>query len=396
MNLHEYQSKNILEQYGIRVAKRFLACNADEAFDAAMKLKEITGSDTCAIKAQVHAGGRGKAGGIKIAQSPKEAKELAAQIIGMRLITPQTNATGKLVKKVLVEQNLYYVGPDNVQEFYISISCDRRNEKNVILYSPMGGVDIEKIAEDSPNMIFKEFIDPVVGLMPFQTRKIAFNLGLSGDAFADMLDFITKLYRAYIDIDASLVEINPVLKTSDNLIYPADAKIVLEDSALFRHPDLKKLQDIEEENELELQACEAGLNYVKLDGNVACMVNGAGLAMATMDLIAIAGAKPANFLDIGGSASAEQIEKGFNIILKDPSVKAILINIFGGIVRCDRVAQGILKACKNLNKIDLPIIARIQGTNANMAKEILENSNLKILTANSLDDVIECIKKLNI
>ncbi|HQP90806.1 MAG TPA: succinate--CoA ligase subunit beta, partial [Bacteroidales bacterium] len=278
MNLHEYQSKNLLEQFGIKVGKRFLAYNPDEAYEAALNLKELTGSEICAVKAQVHAGGRGKAGGVKIAKSPEEAKKLASQIIGMRLVTPQTDENGKLVRKVLIEQNLYYEGKENVQEFYMSISCDRKNEKNVILYSTQGGMEIEKVAEATPNLIFKEFINPITGLMPYQARKIAFDLGLNGDAFNDMLDFIAKLYQAFIGTDASLLEINPVLKTSDNQIYPADAKIVLDDSALYRHPELSGLRDLEEENQLELEANAAGLNYVKLDGNVACMVNGAGLA----------------------------------------------------------------------------------------------------------------------
>ncbi len=396
MNLHEYQSKNLLEQFGIKVGKRFLAYNPDEAYESALNLKELTGSEICAVKAQVHAGGRGKAGGVKIAKSPEEAKKLASQIIGMRLVTPQTDENGKLVRKVLIEQNLYYEGKENVQEFYMSISCDRKNEKNVILYSTQGGMEIEKVAEATPNLIFKEFINPITGLMPYQARKIAFDLGLNGDAFNDMLDFISKLYQAFIGTDASLLEINPVLKTSDNQIYPADAKIVLDDSALYRHPELSGLRDLEEENQLELEANAAGLNYVKLDGNVACMVNGAGLAMATMDLIAIAGAKPANFLDVGGSASSEQIEKGFRIILKDSTVKAILVNIFGGIVRCDRVANGIIEAYRNVKNINIPIIVRLQGTNAQLAKEILESSNLKLIPANTLDEVIECIKKLNL
>ena len=331
-----------------------------------------------------------------ILDSLRQAKKLASQIIGMRLVTPQTDENGKLVRKVLIEQNLYYEGKENVQEFYMSISCDRKNEKNVILYSTQGGMEIEKVAEATPNLIFKEFINPITGLMPYQARKIAFDLGLNGDAFNDMLDFIAKLYQAFIGTDASLLEINPVLKTSDNQIYPADAKIVLDDSALYRHPELSGLRDLEEENQLELEANAAGLNYVKLDGNVACMVNGAGLAMATMDLIAIAGAKPANFLDVGGSASSEQIEKGFRIILKDPTVKAILVNIFGGIVRCDRVANGIIEAYRNVKNINIPIIVRLQGTNAQLAKEILESSNLKLIPANTLDEVIECIKKLNL
>ena len=396
MNLHEYQSKNLLEQFGIKVGKRFLAYNPDEAYEAALNLKELTGSEICAVKAQVHAGGRGKAGGVKIAKSPEEAKKLASQIIGMRLVTPQTDENGKLVRKVLIEQNLYYEGKENVQEFYMSISCDRKNEKNVILYSTQGGMEIKKVSEATPNLIFKEFINPITGLMPYQARKIAFDLGLNGDAFNDMLDFIAKLYQAFIGTDASLLEINPVLKTSDNQIYTEDAKIILDNSALYRHPELSGLRDLEEENQLELEANAAGLNYVKLDGNVACMVNGAGLAMATMDLIAIAGAKPANFLDVGGSASSEQIEKGFRIILKDPTIKAILVNIFGGIVRCDRVANGIIEAYRNVKNINIPIIVRLQGTNAQLAKEILESSNLKLIPANTLDEVIECIKKLNL
>lgn len=382
MNLHEYQGKDILSGFGVRIQRGIVAQNAKEAVAAAKQLTEQTGTSWYVIKAQVHAGGRGKGGGVKLAKSLQEVETIAGQIIGMNLITPQTSATGKKVHQVLICEDVYYPGKSETSEFYMSVLLNRATGRNMIMYSTEGGMNIETVAEETPHLIFTEEIDPRVGLMPFQARKVAFNLGLSGLAFKEMTIFVTALYTAYVKSDASLFEINPVLKTSDDKIMAVDAKVTIDDNALFRHKDYLALRDLREENPIEVEANEVGLNYVDLDGNVGCMVNGAGLAMATMDLIKQAGGEPANFLDVGGTADAARVEAAFRIILKDPNVKAILINIFGGIVRCDRVAQGIVDAYKNLgNAIKIPIIVRLQGTNADIAKELIDNSGLNVQSA---------------
>lgn len=382
MNVHEFQGKEILAQFGVGIQRGIVATTPEEAVAAAKQLTEETGTGWHVIKAQVHAGGRGKGGGVKLAKSLDEVKTLANQIIGMQLVTPQTTAEGKKVHQVLVAEDVYYPGDSEPNEFYISVLLNRTSGRNMILYSTEGGMDIENVAEQTPELIFTEEIDPLVGLLPFQARKIAFNLGLSGVAFKGMVKFVTALYKAYVGADASLFEINPVLKTSDDKIIAVDAKVTLDDNALFRHPDFAALRDIREENPTDVAAREVGLNYVDLDGNVGCMVNGAGLAMATMDLIKQAGGEPANFLDVGGTADAARVEAAFRIILQDPSVKAILINIFGGIVRCDRVAQGIVDAYKNMgDAIKVPIIVRLQGTNADIAKELIDSSGLKVESA---------------
>jgi succinyl-CoA synthetase beta subunit len=382
MNLHEYQGKEILSSFGVRIQRGIVAQNAQEAVAAAKQLTNETGTSWHIIKAQVHAGGRGKGGGVKLAKNLQEVETIANQIIGMNLITPQTSAEGKKVHQVLVAEDVYYPGESETNEFYMSVLLNRSTGHNMIMYSTEGGMDIETVAEETPHLIFKEEIDPATGLLPFQARRIAFNLGLSGLAFKEMVKFVMALYRAYDKSDASLFEINPVLKTSDNKIMAVDAKVTIDDNALYRHKDYIDLRDIREENPIEVEAKEAGLNYVDLDGNVGCMVNGAGLAMATMDLIKQAGGEPANFLDVGGTADAERVEIAFRIILKDPNVKAILINIFGGIVRCDRVAQGVVDAYKNMgDAIKIPIIVRLQGTNADIAKELIDNSGLDVQSA---------------
>ncbi|MBT8263122.1 MAG: ADP-forming succinate--CoA ligase subunit beta [Bacteroidia bacterium] len=381
MNLHEYQGKEILHSFGVEIQRGIVATTASEAVDAAKKLTEDTGTGWHVIKAQVHAGGRGKGGGVKLAKNLQEVEALAGQIIGMNLITPQTSAEGKKVHQVLIAEDVYYPGDSEPEEYYMSVLLDRAKGRNMIMYSTEGGMDIETVAEETPHLIFTEEIDPAVGLLPFQARRIAFNLGLSGTAFKKMTRFVTALFTAYIKSDSSLFEINPVLKTSDDRIIAVDAKVTLDDSALFRHKDYAALRDEREENPMEVEARAVGLNYVDLDGNVGCMVNGAGLAMATMDLIKQAGGEPANFLDVGGTADAERVEAAFKIILKDPSVKAILVNIFGGIVRCDRVAQGIVDAYKNMGNINVPIIVRLQGTNADIAKDIIDNSGLDVQSA---------------
>jgi succinyl-CoA synthetase beta subunit len=382
MNLHEYQGKDILSSFGVRIQRGIVAQNAQEAVAAAKQLTDETGTSWHVIKAQVHAGGRGKGGGVKLAKNLREVETIAGQIIGMQLITPQTSAEGKKVHQVLVAEDVYYPGESETDEFYMSVLLNRGTGHNMIMYSTEGGMDIETVAEETPHLIFKEEIDPATGLLPFQARRIAFNLGLSGLAFKEMVKFVMALYKAYDKSDASLFEINPVLKTSDNKIMAVDAKVTIDDNALYRHKDYIDLRDVREENPIEVEAKEAGLNYVDLDGNVGCMVNGAGLAMATMDLIKQAGGEPANFLDVGGTADAERVEIAFRIILKDPNVKAILINIFGGIVRCDRVAQGIVDAYKNMgDAIKIPIIVRLQGTNADIAKELIDNSGLDVQSA---------------
>jgi len=381
MNLHEYQGKEILNSFGVEIQRGIVATTPDEAVDAAKKLTDDTGTGWHVIKAQVHAGGRGKGGGVKLAKSLDEVRSVSDQIIGMNLVTPQTSAEGKKVHQVLVAEDVYYPGDSEPEEYYMSVLLDRAKGRNMIMYSTEGGMDIETVAEETPHLIFTEEVDPAVGLLPFQARRIAFNLGLSGQAFKKMTRFVTSLYTAYIKSDSSLFEINPVLKTSDDRIIAVDAKVTLDDNALFRHKDYMEMRDIREENPTEVEAKAAGLNYVDLDGNVGCMVNGAGLAMATMDLIKQAGGEPANFLDVGGTADAERVETAFGLILKDPKVKAILVNIFGGIVRCDRVAQGIVDAYKNMGSIEVPIIVRLQGTNADIAKEIIDNSGLDVHSA---------------
>lgn len=386
MNLHEYQSKEILAKYGVRIQRGILANTVEEAKAAALKLSEETGTKAWVVKAQVHAGGRGKGGGVKFSPSIEKLEENAKNILGMRLVTPQTSAEGKLVNSVLIAEDMYYPGETETKEFYVSVLLDRAKGKNMIVYSTEGGMDIEHVAEVTPHLIYNEEVDPALGLQPFQARKIAFNLGLSGEAFKEFVKFISSLYQAYVGIDASLFEINPVLKTSDNKIAAVDAKVVLDNNSLFRHKDLAELRDKREEDPTEVEAGEAGLNFVKLDGNVGCMVNGAGLAMATMDIIKLSGGNPANFLDVGGTADAERVEKAFGIILKDPNVKAILINIFGGIVRCDRVAQGVVDAYKNFGQFPVPLIVRLQGTNAEEAKKLIDDSGLPVHSVITLEE----------
>jgi succinyl-CoA synthetase beta subunit len=382
MNVHEYQGKEILAKFGVGVQRGIVATTPEEATAAAKQLTEETGTGWHVIKAQVHAGGRGKGGGVKLAKSLEEVARISEEIIGMQLVTPQTTAEGKKVHQVLVAEDVYYPGDSEPEEIYISVLLNRTTGRNMIMYSTEGGMDIEKVAEETPELIFTEEINPTLCLLPFQARKIAFNLGLSGLAFKGMVKFVSALYKAYVGADAALFEINPVLKTSDDKIIAVDAKVTLDDNALFRHPDFAAMRDIREENPTDVAAREVGLNYVQLDGNVGCMVNGAGLAMATMDLIKQAGGDPANFLDVGGTADAARVEAAFRIILQDPKVKAILVNIFGGIVRCDRVAQGIVDAYKNMgDAIQVPIIVRLQGTNADIAKQLIDDSGLEVQSA---------------
>lgn len=394
MNLHEYQGKELLSSFGVRIQRGIVAQSAKAAVDAAKQLTAETGTSWYVIKAQVHAGGRGKGGGVKLAKNLKEVEEIAGTIIGMNLVTPQTSAEGKKVHQILVAEDVYYPGENEPEEYYMSVLLNRGSGKNMIMYSTEGGMDIETVAEETPHLIFTEEIDASLGIMPFQARRVAFNLGLSGTAFKEMTKFVTALYTAYVKSDASLFEINPVLKTSDDKIMAVDAKVTLDDNALFRHRDLAQLRDLREENPIEVEAGALGLNYVDLDGNVGCMVNGAGLAMATMDLIKQAGGEPANFLDVGGTADAARVEAAFKIILKDPNVKAILINIFGGIVRCDRVAQGIIDAYKNMGNIKVPIIVRLQGTNADVAKELIDNSGLDVLSATEFQEAADKVQEV--
>jgi len=394
MNLHEYQGKQILSSFGVRIQRGIVAQNAQEAVTAAKQLTTETGTSWHVIKAQVHAGGRGKGGGVKLAKNLKEVEDIAGQIIGMNLITPQTSAQGKKVHQVLVAEDVYYPGESETDEFYMSVLLNRGTGRNMIMYSTEGGMDIESVAEKTPHLIFTEEIDPTVGLLPFQARRVAFNLGLSGNAFKEMTKFVSNLYTAYVKSDSSLFEINPVLKTSDNKILAVDAKVTIDDNALYRHKDYVNLRDLREENPIEVEAKEVGLNYVDLDGNVGCMVNGAGLAMATMDLIKQAGGEPANFLDVGGTADAARVEAAFRIILKDPNVKAILINIFGGIVRCDRVAQGVIDAYRNMGNIDVPIIVRLQGTNADIAKQLIDDSGLAVLSATQFQEAADKVQQV--
>ena len=395
MNLHEYQGKEILSSFGVRVQRGIVATTADEAVKAAEKLTEQTGTQWYVVKAQIHAGGRGKGGGVKLAKNLEQVKEISSQIIGMHLVTPQTPKEGKKVHQVLIAEDVFYPGESEPKEYYMSILLNRAKGKNMIMYSTEGGMDIEAVAEKTPHLIFTEEIDPELGLLPFQARNVAFNLGLEGEAFKEMVKFVTSLYKASISSDANLFEFNPVLKTSDNKILAVDAKVTIDDNALFRHKDYAELRDTREERPIEVEAKAAGLNYVDLDGNVGCMVNGAGLAMATMDLIKQAGGEPANFLDVGGTADAARVETAFRIILKDPNVKAILVNIFGGIVRCDRVAQGIVDAYKNMGTdIKVPIIVRLQGTNAEIAKEIIDKSGLAVHSAIQFQEAADKVKEV--
>jgi succinyl-CoA synthetase beta subunit len=394
MNIHEYQAKEILKSYGVRIQEGIVADTPEEAVEAAKKLNAETGTEWYVVKAQIHAGGRGKGGGVKLAKSQDQVREHASKIIGMQLVTHQTGPEGKKVNKVLIAQDVYYPGASEPKEFYLSILLDRAKGCNVIMASTEGGMDIEEVAEKTPEKIYKEWIDPAVGLQAFQARKVAFAFGLQGNAFKEMVKFIEALYKAYVETDSSMFEINPVLKTSDDKILAVDAKVNLDENALFRHKDQAALRDITEEDPLEVEASEQGLNYVKLDGNVGCMVNGAGLAMATMDVIKLSGGEPANFLDVGGSANAKTVEAGFRIILKDPNVKAILINVFGGIVRCDRVANGVVEAYKNIGDIKVPIIVRLQGTNAEEGARIIQESGLKVFPAILLKDAAEKVKEV--
>lgn len=401
MNIHEYQAKEILKSYGVTIQEGVVADTPDKAVEAAKELNRETGTEWYVIKAQIHAGGRGKgkvnetgSNGVVLAKSLDEVAPKAKDILGGTLVTHQTGAEGKKVNKVLIAQDVYYPGESDPKEYYLSILLDRATGKNVIMASTEGGMDIETVAEETPDKIVKEWIDPAVGLQGFQARKVAFALGLEGEAFKGMVKFIFALYNAYEGTDASQFEINPVLKTSDNKILAVDAKVNIDDNALYRHKDIAELRDLTEEDPLEVEAGKSGLNYVKLDGNVGCMVNGAGLAMATMDIIKLSGGEPANFLDVGGGANAQTVEAGFRIILKDPNVKAILINIFGGIVRCDRVANGVVEAYKNIGDIDVPIIVRLQGTNAEEGAKIIEESGLKVTSAIVLKDAADKVKEV--
>ena len=394
MNIHEYQGKQILKSFGVGIQEGIVADTPEQAVTAAKTLTEQTGTQWWVVKAQIHAGGRGKGGGVKLAKNLDDVKAKATDIIGMQLVTPQTGPQGKKVHKVLIAQDVYYPGASPTKEFYMSVLLNRQTGRNIIMYSTEGGMDIEEVAAKTPHLIFKEEVDPSVGLQGFQTRKIAFNLGLSGEAFKQITKFVSCLYKAYDAIDASLFEINPVLKTSDDKIIAVDAKVNFDENGLFRHPDYLALRDIMEEDPTEVEAGEHQLNYVKLDGNVGCMVNGAGLAMATMDMIKLSGGEPANFLDVGGTANAARVEQAFRIILKDPNVKAILVNIFGGIVRCDRVAQGIVDAYKNIGNIPVPIIVRLQGTNAEEAKKIIDDSGLKVSSAIELKEAADLVNQV--
>ncbi|MGE5355928.1 MAG: ADP-forming succinate--CoA ligase subunit beta [Deltaproteobacteria bacterium] len=398
MNLHEYQAKEILASFGVPVQKGIMAETIEEAIIAGEKIKAETGSGVCIVKAQIHAGGRGKGGGVKLAKNEEELKTHARNILGMMLKTPQTpgglNGPGKLVRKVLIAEDVYVPEYSACKEFYISILMDRQNRKNAIIYSTEGGMNIEEVAEKTPHLVHKEHIDPALGFQEFQARKIAFNLGLSGNAFKNMVRFIKNLYQAYLGSDANLIEINPALRTGNDDIIAVDAKVSIEDNSLYRHHDIIAMRDESEEDPTEVEAKNFDLNYVKLDGNVGCMVNGAGLAMATMDLIKQSGGSPANFLDVGGTADANRVEQGFRIILSDPNVKAILVNIFGGIVRADRVAQGIIDAYNNIGNVRVPIIARLRGTNAEKAKELIEQSGLKVHYAIEFQEAADLVKKV--
>jgi succinyl-CoA synthetase beta subunit len=394
MNIHEFQGKSLLRAYNVDIQEGFVAETPDHAVMAAGQLREKFGSQYFVVKAQIHAGGRGKGGGVKLAKSIEEAGIIASKMIGMKLVTPQTGPEGKRVNRVLIAQDVYYKGESDIKEFYISILLNRNSGRYTIMYSPDGGMSIEEVAEKTPDRIFTEEINPGAGLQPFQCRNIAFNLGLSGTAFKNMQKFLAGIYETFTGCDAQLLEINPVLKTSDDRILAVDCKVVLDDNALFRHPDLAEMRDINEEDPVEVEAGNYNLNFVKLDGNVGCMVNGAGLAMATMDIIKLSGGSPANFLDVGGGANAETVEAGFRIILKDPAVKVILINIFGGIVRCDRVANGVVEAYKSIGEIKVPVIVRLQGTNAEEAKKIINDSGLAVYSAISFSEAAEKVREV--
>jgi succinyl-CoA synthetase beta subunit len=394
MNIHEFQGKSLLKVYNVDIQEGFVAETAEQAKTVAKQLHEKTGTEYFVVKAQIHAGGRGKGGGVKLAKSVEEAGKITSQMLGMQLITPQTGPEGKKVNKVLIAQDVYYKGESPIEEFYISILLNRNTGRYIFMYSTEGGMSIEEVAEKNPELIFTEEIDPSVGLQPFQTRNIAFRLRLTGLAFKNMQKFLEGIYETYIACDAQLLEVNPVLKTSDNRILAVDCKLVLDDNALYRHPELASMRDINEEDPVDVEAGSHNLNFVKLDGNVGCMVNGAGLAMATMDIIKLSGGSPANFLDVGGGASPKTVEAGFRIILKDPAVKAILINIFGGIVRCDRVANGVVEAYKSIGEIKVPVIVRLQGTNAEEAKAIIDNSGLAVFSAISFKEAAELVTRV--
>ena len=395
MNLHEYQAKELLNTHGVPIQRGYTLSDIKDLDYISNKLSTETGTKFFVVKAQIHAGGRGKGGGVKVAKNADELKSYASSILGMMLKTPQTSKECKLVNKILIAEDVYYPGENKHEEFYISILLNRSSSKVMIMYSTEGGVDIESVAENTPNLIFYEEVNPSIGLMPNQARKVAFNLGLSGVSLKNMIKFISSLYDAYIKSDASLLEINPVLKTSDNKIIAVDSKMVIDDNSIFRHNSYADLRDESEENPVETEARSVGLNYVDLDGNIGCMVNGAGLAMATMDLIKQSGGEPANFLDVGGTADADRVEVAFKLILQDPKVKAVLVNIFGGIVRCDRVAKGIVQAYKNMkDQIKVPIIVRLEGTNSKEAKKIIDDSGLQIFSASSFSNVTEIIKEV--
>ena len=398
MNLHEYQGKQLLSKYGVAIQRGVVVENASEIDEALKQLREETNTEFAVVKAQIHAGGRGKGGGVKVGKNDAEIKEYAENILGMMLKTPQTpgglDGEGKLVSKVLIAEDSYAPDFDACKEYYVSIMLDREKKRNVIIYSTEGGMNIEEVAEQTPHLVHKEHIHPHIGLQGFQARKIAFNLGLSGQAFKEMTKFINKLYAAFLGSDASLFEINPTIKTADDRIVAVDCKVSLDENALYRHKDLAEMRDTSEEDPTEVEAQSYGLNYVQLDGNVGCMVNGAGLAMATMDIIKLSGGSPANFLDVGGTADAARVEQAFRIIMRDKGVKAILINIFGGIVRCDRVAQGVVDAYKNIGNIDIPIIVRLQGTNADIAKKLIDESGLEVHSAIQLGEAAGLVENL--
>jgi len=398
MNLHEYQGKKLLQSYGVAIQEGIIATNLEEAKTAYKEITDKTNSKIAVVKAQIHAGGRGKGGGVKVVKNQEELEENASNILGMMLKTPQTpgglDGAGKLVRKVLIAEDSYVPNFEDCNEIYMSILMDRESKRNVIIYSTEGGMDIEEVAEHTPHLVHKEYIDPTLELQGYQLRKVAFNLGLSGAAFKDMTKFTSNLYKAFLGSDASMFEINPVLVTGEGKVIAVDCKVALDENSLFRHPDLAEMRDTDEEDPTEVEAKAHGLNFVNLDGNVGCMVNGAGLAMATMDIIKLSGGSPANFLDVGGTADAERVEKAFRIILKDPNVKAILINIFGGIVRCDRVANGVVEAYKNMDNISVPIIVRLQGTNADIAKKIIDESGLEVHSATLLQEAADLVKKV--
>ncbi|MAQ47425.1 MAG: ADP-forming succinate--CoA ligase subunit beta [Flavobacteriales bacterium] len=394
MNLHEYQGKELLAKYGVRIQRGYIAHTVEESIQGAQKIYNDTNTPCFLVKAQVHAGGRGKGGGIKLAKDIHEVEKYANAILGMRLITPQTSKQGKIVHKVLICEDVYYPGEHEIEELYISVLLNRSTNRNMIMYSTEGGMEIEKVAEEYPNKIFTEEINPEKGLTLAQCQKIAINLNMKDRALDHMCTFLNNLYTSYVESDASLFEINPVIKASDNQIIAVDAKVTIDDNALFKHPEIEKYRDEKEEDSAELHASSLGLSYVKLDGNVGCVVNGAGLAMATMDIIKLSGGNPANFLDVGGTADAKRVESAFRIILEDKNVEAILVNIFGGIVRCDRVAQGVVDAYQNIESIEVPIIVRLQGTNATEAKEIIDNSGLKFISATSLQSAADAVKSV--